>query len=385
MKIRLLIQILCCLVFSVMSSTAFATWYTANGTGSDRNDAVNDAIRNVMLQVGADVKIEQNYKNGVLQSDNVNIMSRSPIKKLVVMSEQTTFSKVTVTIKAFIDERFAKARCSGAAVHKAVLPVSFRFADSQAYQGSIGIEGISKELDKLVMENLYNTSSFVTRPLVRANLNTSNSPNMSNAFQVSNLSSLADRYGSQYIILGTINSVSTSEVGNNVLTKLMYVPTRTINFDIDVYDAINEQIIFHRNYTAEADWPFKQSEYIDLRSDRFKSSEYGQRVYGLAAEVSKDLVAELQCKPANAKIIDLDGDDVVINVGRENGISPNMKFTLVQAASMSGPNGDNYSAYEKSNSVYKVVSVYPHAAKLHPVDLQNNTLNVNVNDVVTLQ
>ena len=337
MKIRLLIQILCCLVFSVMSSTAFATWYTANGTGSDRNDAVNDAIRNVMLQAGADVKIEQNYKNGVLQSDNVNIMSRSPIKKLVVMSEQTTFSKVTVTIKAFIDERFAKARCSGAAVHKAVLPVSFRFADSQAYQGSIGIEGISKELDKLVMENLYNTSSFVTRPLVRANLNTSNSPNMSNAFQVSNLSSLADRYGSQYIILGTINSVSTSEVGNNVLTKLMYVPTRTI------------------------------------------------RVYGLAAEVSKDLVAELQCKPANAKIIDLDGDDVVINVGRENGISPNMKFTLVQAASMSGPNGDNYSAYEKSNSVYKVVSVYPHAAKLHPVDLQNNTLNVNVNDVVTLQ
>ena len=196
---------------------------------------------------------------------------------------------------------------------------------------------------------------------------------------------MADRYGSQYIILGTINSVSTSEVGNNVLTKLMYVPTRTINFDIDVYDAINEQIIFHRNYTAEADWPFKQSEYIDLRSDRFKSSEYGQRVYGLAAEVSKDLVAELQCKPANAKIIDLDGDDVVINVGRENGISPNMKFTLVQAASMSGPNGDNYSAYEKSNSVYKVVSVYPHAAKLHPVDLQNNTLNVNVNDVVTLQ
>ena len=136
MKIRLLIQILCCLVFSVMSSTVFATWYTANGTGSDRNDAVNDAIRNVMLQAGADVKIEQNYKNGVLQSDNVNIMSRSPIKKLIVMSEQTTFSKVTVTIKAFIDERFAKARCSGAAVHKAVLPVSFRFADSQAYQGS---------------------------------------------------------------------------------------------------------------------------------------------------------------------------------------------------------------------------------------------------------
>lgn len=67
-------------MFSVMSSTVFATWYTANGTGSDRNDAVNDAIRNVMLQAGADVKIEQNYKNGVLQSDNVNIMSRSPIK-----------------------------------------------------------------------------------------------------------------------------------------------------------------------------------------------------------------------------------------------------------------------------------------------------------------
>ncbi len=385
MKIRLLIQTICFLVFSALYANAYASWYTANGTGSDRNDAVNDAIRNVMLQAGADVRIEQNYKNGVLQSDNVNIMSRSPVKKLVVMSEQTTFNKVTVTIKAFIDERLSRARCSGAAVHKAVLPVSFRYADSQAYQGSIGIEGISKELDKLIMENLYSTSSFVTRPLVKANLNTSNSPDMSNSFQISNLSSLASRYGSQYIIFGTINSVSTSEVGDNVITKLMYLPTRTINFDIDVYDAVNEQIIFHRNYTAEADWPFKQSEYIDLRSDRFKSSAYGQRVYGLAAQVSKDLVAELQCKPANARIIDLDGDDVVINIGRENGITPNMKFTLVQAGSMSGPDGDNYSAYEKSNSVYKVVSVYPHAAKLHPADLQNNTLNVNVNDVVTLQ
>lgn len=113
MKIRLLIQILCCLVFSVMSSTAFATWYTANGTGSDRNDAVNDAIRNVMLQAGADVKIEQNYKNGVLQSDNVNIMSRSPIKKLVVMSEQTTFSKVTVTIKLLLMKDLPKQDAQG--------------------------------------------------------------------------------------------------------------------------------------------------------------------------------------------------------------------------------------------------------------------------------
>lgn len=87
----------------------------------------------------------------------------------------------------------------------------------------------------------------------------------------------------------------------------------------------------------------------------------------------------------NARIIDIDGDDLVINVGNENGLRNGLKFTLMQTASLSGPTGDNYNVYEKSNSVYKVVSVYPHAAKIHPVDLQNNTLNVNVNDVVTLR
>ncbi|MGN0894298.1 MAG: flagellar assembly protein T N-terminal domain-containing protein [Succinivibrio sp.] len=381
MKLLKIISVLC---LAGMTLSAQAKWYTASGTGTDRNDAVNDAIRNIMLESGADVRIEQNFKNGVLQSDNVRISSKNPIKQLVVLEQETTLNTVRVTIKAFVDEKYIKAKCSGSLINKTILPIAFKFADSQAFQGSIGIENINKELDKLVMENLYKSTIFITKPMVKANFSTENHSDINSSYATENLSSIANRYGSQYVIMGTINSVSVSEVGENFLTKMIFIPTRSINFDIDVYDAINEQIIFHRNYATEADWPFKQNDFIDLRSDRFKGSDYGQRLYDLTNKVSKDLVYLLQCAPANARVIDLDGDDLVINLGRENGIKKGMNFALEQTASMSGPNGDNYSVYEKSNSVYKVVSVYPHAAKLHPVDLQSNTLNVNVNDVVTL-
>ncbi|MGN1280649.1 MAG: flagella assembly protein FlgT middle domain-containing protein [Succinivibrio sp.] len=381
MKLLKTLSIFC---FAILSFGAQAKWYTASGTGTDRNDAVNDAIRNIMLESGADVRIEQHFKNGVLQSDNVNISSRSPIKQLVVLEQESTLNKVSVTIKAFVDEKYAKAKCAGSLINKTILPVAFKYADSQAFQGSVGIENINKEMDKLVMENLYKSTIFITKPMVKANFSTQNRSDINSSYANENLTSLANRYGSQYVIIGTINSVSVSEVGENFLTKMIFIPTRSINFDIDVYDAISEQIIFHRNYATEADWPFKQNDFIDLRSDRFRGSDYGQRLYDLTNKVSKDLVFELQCAPANARVIDIDGDDLVINLGRENGIKNNMKFSLEQTASMSGPNGDNYSVYEKSNSVYKVVSVYPHAAKLHPVDLQSNTLNVNVNDIVTL-
>ena len=54
---------------SFASFQGYCTWYVANGSAAiidgvtqARNDAVNDAIRNALLQAGASVQIEQKYK-----------------------------------------------------------------------------------------------------------------------------------------------------------------------------------------------------------------------------------------------------------------------------------------------------------------------------------
>ena len=50
--------------------SANAKWYTSNGIGTTRDEAVNDALENIMMQSGADVKLLQVYKNGALQTED---------------------------------------------------------------------------------------------------------------------------------------------------------------------------------------------------------------------------------------------------------------------------------------------------------------------------
>ena len=109
----------------VLSLNASAAWHKASGVGTSRNDAVNDAIRNVMLGAGADVRILQSFKDGQIVSSNMDVRGANPIKELVVLEEQSTNNTVTVIVKAFVDDRSIK-KCAASSIHKTIVPVSFR-------------------------------------------------------------------------------------------------------------------------------------------------------------------------------------------------------------------------------------------------------------------
>lgn len=373
------------LILAFSSVQANAKWYSATGEGEDRNAAVNDAIRNIILQSGASVHIEESFKNGVMQKDSFSIKSTSPIKRLVVLNEQTSFHRVTVNIKAFINENQVKKGCSVANIKKTMIPVAFKYSDSQAYQGSMGIEGIEKIITKQFHENLRMIKTVNVKTPLNINLPKDYSKEVDNSFVFKNLTSIASRENAQYVLIGTINSVAVSKVGNNLLTNLLFSDTRSLNFDIDIYDAINDELVFHQNYQMEADWPYAQSDYIDINGNNFKSTAYGQRMYGLLKDAAKDISYEIQCAPVSAKVIDIDGDDIIINIGKNNGITKNTEFTVVQRTSVQTTTGKEYESYEDAAGTYKAVSIYPNASKLKPADLQNNVLNININDVVTVQ
>ena len=373
------------LILAFSSVQANAKWYSATGEGEDRNAAVNDAIRNIILQSGASVHIEESFKNGVMQKDSFSIKSTSPIKRLVVLNEQTSFHRVTVNIKAFINENQVKKGCSVANIKKTMIPVAFKYSDSQAYQGSMGIEGIEKIITKQFHENLRMIKTVNVKTPLNINLPKDYSKEVDNSFVFKNLTSIASRENAQYVLIGTINSVAVSKVGNNLLTNLLFSDTRSLNFDIDIYDAINDELVFHQNYQMEADWPYAQSDYIDIKGNNFKSTAYSQRMYGLLKDAAKDISYEIQCAPVSAKVIDIDGDDIIINIGKNNGITKNTEFTVVQRTSVQTTTGKEYESYEDAAGRYKAVSIYPNASKLKPADLQNNVLNININDVVTVQ
>ena len=365
--------------------SANAKWYTSNGIGTTRDEAVNDALENIMMQSGADVKLLQVYKNGALQTEDFQLRAQNPIKKVELVEVQTTLNKVSVTLKAFIDDGQLKKRCAISSLPKTMVPISFKFADSKSYQSSIGIEDINVEINKLIYDKLGSSRAFALRNLVNANLTNTQGKNVNAKYQADNIRAVANQANAQYIMLGTINSVATSEVGNNVLTKLIYDNTRSINFDIDIYDAINQTQVFHQNYTAETNWPFKQSDRIDLRSDRFKSSDYGQRLYDLCSRAVKDIIYALECQNVTARVIDLDEDDLIINLGNDSNLKEGQIFTLIKHSIRNGDLGDEYESYDKTSSKYKVIRVYPRTARLHPINMHQNTLNIKANDLVTIQ
>ncbi|HAR79968.1 MAG TPA: hypothetical protein DCR21_03970 [Succinivibrionaceae bacterium] len=374
-----------------LANQAVAGWHTATGSagitgsiGEARDAAVNDAIRSLLLKKGADVQIHQVYRNGALTRDSYSMRNSVPIRKLIVLEEEKTSNRISVRIKAYLqDQGYDQNKCSTSRIRKNILPLRFRFLDPQAQMGSSGIDQIGKELDRLIYSEIAKNPSLQIKPVSLANLNINGYANSDIHYQRDNMYNLAKQNESQYLIIGNINSVSSSEVGN-FITKPFYNDTRTIDFTVTVYDAVSGELVMNENYQGEADWPFKQGEYVNLRSDRFRGSPYGQRVQDLCQRAANDIIQNLQCLKPSARVIEVEGDDFIINIGKSSGLEKDLEFSLQQQYQGYDRQGNTFEKTEDAPGLYRVVNVYANTARLRPVSLQDNILNVQLDDIVTL-
>lgn len=370
-----------------------AEWYTATGTAAivdgvaaAREEAVNDAVRNVLLQAGATIDMETLYSDGVMVKSDLHLRSNKPIRKIDVMEEEKTANRITVRVRVLVDEKRIE-RCAMNSLRKILLPITFRYSDQRAYQSSAGIETINEELDRLLFSQLKEIPSLMVRPASNVRLpgiGEHYQDNSVNARTQDDLRAIANRDGAQYVLVGIINSVAASEVGN-IFTKPFYDPTRTIDFSVSIYEASSGDQIFNKNYAGEADFPFKQGQFIDLRSDRFRGSSYAMRVRDLCDKAAKDIMMAMQCLAPSARIVEVDNDDFIIDIGRDSGIAPGMTFTIGQTRQPgNAAYSDRYARIDHTESLYRVTEVYAHSARLHPDNLRNNLINIRVNDVVVL-
>ena len=157
-------------VIAAISFNAQAAWHTVQGNApildsvaQARDDAVNDAIRSARLEAGALVSTQQEFKGGVLLNSDTSVKSNVPVRKVIVVSEQKTRGRVSVTVKVLLDESHVGS-CAASAVKKSVLPITFGYADQTAYQGSAGIDTINRELTLAVTGRLSSIPSLLLRP-----------------------------------------------------------------------------------------------------------------------------------------------------------------------------------------------------------------------------
>ena len=372
----------------MLSLPAFAGWHTVQGqapildsVAQARDDAVNDAIYNAKLEAGAQVSIEQDFKGGVLSHQSTNVKSSVPVRKVVVIGEQKTSGRVQVTVKVLLDESHV-SHCAASSVKKAVLPVTFAYADQNAYLGSSGIDTINRELSSYIYSKIAKSPSLLVRNEANINLRGTNQNAAPGNVLTEEIGAIARQYDSQYVLTGTIESAAASDAGENVFDKLFYQRTRTLSFTVNLYEAATGELIYTKNYSMTSDWPFKQGDYLDLRSERFKSSAFGQRMLQLTDLATQEITQALQCRMPEATIIDVEDDGFIIDLGSESGITKGMKFSMIETSENYDINGEAYPQDSDTRGVYIVDRVSRNSAKLRSADLNDNVLNIRLNDKV---
>lgn len=375
----------------ILSSGAQAKWYSATGTApildstaAARDEAVNDAIRNAMLEAGARVNVEQHFKDGVLQSSSASVKSSIPVRKVQVLSEQKTSGRVTVNIKVLLDDSHVPGTCSASKIKKSVLPTAFMYADQNSAIGAQGVDTINRELARDIYSKLSSSPLLLIRPEQRVNLRGSGSGNSADGQLRENIIALGRQHDSQYLIAGFVESAAASDPGETFVDKMFFQRTRSLSFTVNVYDTATGRVLFTKNYSMECDWPFKQGEYLDLRSERFRGSPFGQRMQQLISEAVTDVVGQLECLSPEAAIIDTDDEGFFIDIGAVNGVAKGMKFSIRQTSQGFEPDGEIYDRRDAARGLYVVHDVYENSARLVPEDLDDNLLNIRVNDKVVL-
>lgn len=373
----------------MLGNAAFAQWYEAQGqAGIENGDiakarqaAIDNAVEAALVKAGANAKFYRTYTHGQAGPRFLTDMNY-PVKRTTVLEEQATTHAVTLRVRVFIDEELITMNKCSSAIRHSVLPLTINFAEPTTYAGAAGLEEFNEELSYLIYSRLKESGSLKVldhRPL--RFLRTSGSRLTDD--DIKGLKSLSMQEGVQYVITGTIRSLSLSQSGSNPLSKLFYTPTRTLDFTLNIYDAVDSSLVFSKNYRIEGDWTFKQGEFVDVRSESFLASSYGQRVLTLSNEASLDIIDEIACTKAKARVIEVKGTDLIVGLGSENGVREGSDFTVVHTYQTHDRRQRSYDVGQQG-SVYRVAEVYPHSCRLTPMDFDHGLVSVSADDIVLL-
>lgn len=370
---------------------ASAAWYTARGSApiiddnvaQARRNAVDDALRNAALQAGADVSIEQVLENGTLLNEKMQVRAHTPIRSLRVIEEQESGKAVSVLVKVLIDDSAAKHDCYAGNIKKTVLPFLIRYEDPDASLSAAGMDDFHVYLSNLIYSAIAQSPSLTILPTDPTRLLISRSASGPDYSLQRTLDGISRRTQAQFVIIGSINSLAKSKVGNNTFTKMIYNPTRTIRFNIKVFDVYSGRQLLSKEYAGDAEWTLNNT--FELRSDLFATSDYGQRVQQLAKYAIADIVSVLRCQTPYARVVQVGDNSIRINLGSNDNITTGMKFSLIHRTDYRDRHDMPYYQHANTNSTYKVVGVSPNSSTLVPEKIKSQLLNVMLDDLVVLK
>jgi len=186
------------------------------------------------------------------------------------------------------------------------------------------------------------------------------------------------------VVYGEINDISVEFDSKNSLSYWTTDPERHFYLTVYLYDALQGQLVFSKQYRSQAPWQYGQHETVNLKSKMFWQKSYGQAILAILDEVTIDLESELRCLQPTAKVVSVTNDNIRINLGKRNGLKQGAVISLYYSTHHKDQFGIERSSKSQYQGEMKVIEVENNSAILRTVD--NFPLgNIQINDLARIK
>lgn len=154
-------------------------------------------------------------------------------------------------------------------------------------------------------------------------------------------SAVSRQMGAQFVVSGVIRNLNVnraeswdSSYGASIKRSLFSADTvREFVVDVVLHDGYTGRVVTEQRYTASGRWDIPRTGKVSFGSPEFHDSDYGKAVTGVFDDMTDDLMSTIDCQALLVPILEVDGKDLLLDIGTKSGLLPGDKLRLVRAES----------------------------------------------------
>jgi len=378
------------LFFLCISQNSHAQWYESTGQSQIRGGdtqraktrAVEDAIKQALIFAGASVTSVQTVANGLMTQEQTHISAHGEIQNIELVDEVFSSDSVSVTLRLDI---FANEKQCYASEFKKSLAITQTQMPNKEQARNGQIFDINKAFSEKIFKSIKSADqSIAPRAYYQQAIPVMDFFNQQYNFDSILIEQIAKESDSQYVLISKIKDISMGEKQNS---ELMFWQSdsfeRFFNFELMLFNAVTQEVILQQDYSTNGIWHFDKTARVDINSNVFWHSEYGQALSELSNQINLDLQEKLSCLPIQGKIQHIKGNTITFNLGKQHSVKKGQSFAIAYQSFFTDENGIQQPYVITSANQVRVNQVYNRSAIANSIG-DELLANIQKSDIVLL-
>ncbi|QBF81774.1 flagellar biosynthesis protein FlgT [Shewanella maritima] len=292
-----------------------------------REDAISQALNYASLKAGVNFSSNQQIDQGKLTLDSFQIQRIGAANDVQLVSEIISDDKISVVLRMEVVEQQRAEQCVSQGLKATImLPKALIKNKRDLAYGQLAYLQRDFSIQFGDALNAYSQYSVANVHADELLDHTNKLTNYRGNVLPSWLSEATD---SHYVLQPEITDISVEDYETSLFGLVEHYPERYIKFKLNLYHGISGELVWSDSFESSSTWEFDKSQAVSTSSARFWQSSYGLKLNELFERSLIELDNQLNCRPLLGQIVARQGDRVVLNLGRNNGVKMGDKFQIV--------------------------------------------------------